>query len=196
MICSLSLQLRGFLLCAMLIAAPAMAGVTQSVDEQTALVSWKMDDGNFELELTQLLPDQTRAFFLARGFSKEIANRIATACIMQTIGRNITEKSVQGAVDVDLKQWRMLHNGVEKAVKLKEQWDGEWHAGEVSDTARLAFRWATFPTQQDFAPGDFGWGMTSFALPPGRDFDLKVVWSVAGVEKEAWIRGIQCAEER
>jgi hypothetical protein len=179
-----------------LIAAPAIAGVVQSVDEQTALVSWKIDDGNFELELAQLLPDQTRAFFLARGFSKQIANTIATGCIMQTIGRNSGGQGMPGSIDVDLKQWRMLHDGSEGPIKLKEQWDSEWPADKVSDTARLAFRWATFPTQQNFAPGDYGWGMTSFALPPGRHFDLKVVWSVAGVEKDAWIRGVQCAEER
>ncbi len=183
-------------ICAMLTPASAMAGVTQSVDEETALASWKIDDGDFELELTQLLPDQTRAFFLARGFSKQIANAIATSCIMQTIGRNSAEKGVQGAVDVDLKQWRMLHDGVEGPIKLKEQWDSEWSSDEVSDTARLAFRWATFPTQQNFAPGDFGWGMTSFGLVPGERFDLKVVWSAAGVQKEAWIRRVQCAGER
>ncbi len=183
-------------LCAMLISATAMAGVTQSVDEQTDLASWKMHDGNFELELTQLLPDQTRAFFLARGFSKEIANAIATACIMQTIGRNSAEQGVPGSIDVDLKQWRMLHDGAESPIKLKEQWDSEWSATEVSDAARLAFRWATFPTQQNFAHGDYGWGMSSFGLVPGERFDLKVVWSAAGVQKESWIRGIQCAEER
>ncbi len=180
----------------MLIVAPALAGVTQSVDAQTDLSSWKIDDGNFELELAQLLPDQTRAFFLARGFSKQIANTIATSCIMQTIGRNSAEKEISASIDVDLKRWRMLHNGAESPVKLKEQWDSEWSAGEVIDAARLAFRWATFPTQQNFAHGDYGWGMTSFGLVPGERFDLKVVWSAAGVQKEAWIRGIQCAEER
>lgn len=187
---------NSFLIFFILFPAPAMAGVTQSVDEQTALVSWKIDDGNFELQLTQLLPDQTRAFFQARGFPKETADSIATGCIMQSIGRNRGKQETPGSIDVDLKQWRMLHDGSEDPIKLKEQWDSEWPAGEVSDAARLAFRWANFPTQQDFAPGDFGWGMTSFALPPGRYFDLKVVWSVAGVEKNAWIRGIQCAEER
>ena len=181
------------------IVASATADVTQSqsVDEQAALASWKIDDGNFELELTQLLPDQTRAFFLARGFSKQIANTIATGCIMQIIGRNSAEQGASDSViDVDLKQWRMLHEGSEGPIKLKEQWDSEWPADKVSDTARLAFRWATFPTQQNFAPGDYGWGMTSFGLAPGERFDLRVVWTVAGVEKDAWIRGIQCAEER
>lgn len=185
-----------FVVIFILIYTPAMADVTRSADEQTGLVSWKMHDANFELELTQLLPDQTRAFYLARGFSKETANRLATGCIMQTIGRNNADKGVQGAVDMDLRRWRMLHGGVEGPIKLKEQWDSEWPSGEVSDTARLAFRWATFPTQQDFMPGDFGWGMTSFGLAPGQRFDLKIVWSAAGVQKQVWIKGIQCAEER
>ena len=180
----------------MLIAVQAKAGVTQSVDEQTALVSWRINEGNFELQLKQLLPDQTRAFFLARGFSKEIANRIATSCIMQIIGRNTAEQGMPGSIDVDLKQWRMLHSGREEPLKLKEQWDSEWQTDKVDDAARLAFRWATFPTRQDFSSQDFGWGMMGFGLPPGEYFDLKIVWSVAGVGKEAWIRGIQCAEER
>ena len=178
-----------------LFPALARTAVVRSVDEQTALVSWKINEGDFEMQLTQLLPDQTRAFFLARGFSKQIANSIATSCIMQIIGRNNAQQGMPGSIDVDLKLWRMLHNGMERQLKLKQQWDSEWPDDKVSDAARLAFRWATFPTRQTFSSGDFGWGMASFGLVPGERFDLKVAWSAAGVGKDAWIRGIQCAEE-
>ncbi|MEN8213905.1 MAG: hypothetical protein ABFR19_06030 [Pseudomonadota bacterium] len=185
------------LLCAVvLFPASVNADVTRSVDEETGLVSWRMSEGSFELELAQLLPDQTRAFFLARGFSQQIADRIATGCVMQTIGRNTAGKGASGAVEVNLKQWRMKHDNAEGPIKLKEQWDGEWPPGAVSEAARLAFRWATFPTQQRFEAGDFGWGMTSFGLPPGANFDLKVVWSDAGIQQQRWLKGVQCAEEQ
>lgn len=61
--------------------------------------------------------------------------------------------------------------------------------------SRLAFRWATFPTQQTFEQGgDYNWGMTSFGLPPGTIFDLHVFWMQGSQQKDLWIKSIQCSQ--
>lgn len=171
--------------------------VTKTVNAETGLVGWKLRSGELELELVQRLPDQTRAFFQARGFQAEIADSIARGCVMQTIVRNIGQPDKAQAVRVDLKEWRLKYRSVIRPIKLKETWLAEWAGSKVSPAARIAFRWATFPTEQTFEPrGDYNWGMTSYGLPPGAEFDLQVVWHEGSQRHTAWLRHIQCAADR
>ena len=67
----------------------------------------------------------------------------------------------------------------------------------VEEGHRVAFRWATFPTQQSFeAGGDYNWGMISFGLPPGSVFDLQLVWRQDNIVKTQWIKQIECPADR
>jgi hypothetical protein len=170
----------------------AMAAVARSADEETGLVKWHFSAGDLELELIQRLPDQTRGFFLARGFSRELADDIATACVLQTIVRNRGKPGTGKPVVIDLGQWRMVHDGNHGTIRLKEDWIASWPEGSVSQAARLAFRWATFPTEQEFRPGDYNWGMTAYGLAPGAVFDLNVIWQQGGETQSGWIRRIEC----
>jgi hypothetical protein len=52
------------------------------------------------------------------------------------------------------------------------------------------------PTCQHFEPGDYNWGMTSYGLPPGSRFDLKLKIELDGKPVEALIEGLQCAPEQ
>ena len=47
-----------------------------TTDEQAQLPYWEIRDAGMSLRLVQRLPDQTRGFFTARGFSAEHAERI------------------------------------------------------------------------------------------------------------------------
>jgi hypothetical protein len=176
----------------LLLPSLATATVVRSADEETGLVKWHFSAGDLEIELIQRLPDQTRGFFLARGFSREVADEIATACVFQTIVRNRGESGTGKPVVIDLGQWRRAHDGNHGTILLKEDWIASWPEGSVSQASRLAFRWATFPTEQEFLPGDYNWGMTAYGLPPGAIFDLNVVWQQGGQEQSGWIRGIEC----
>jgi hypothetical protein len=96
---------------------------------------------------------------------------------------------------LDLAQWRILQAGREDGVRLKEAWMDSWPVHKVSEASRLAFRWATFPTQQEFLPGDYNWGMTAFGPAPGEVFDLKIVWREGDRTRSAWIRNVECAPD-
>jgi hypothetical protein len=171
------------------------AELTRSVDEETNLAGWKITDAGLELELIQRLPDQTQGFFQARGFSKEIASEIASSCVFQTIARNVSAKATDDAISISLRDWRVSVAGKIKTIKLKETWDGQWSKEQITIASRLAFRWATFPTQQTFEPGgDYNWGMTSFDLPPGTIFDLHIFWVQGSQQKDLWIKSIQCPQ--
>ncbi|MCW8934747.1 MAG: hypothetical protein OQK98_08490 [Gammaproteobacteria bacterium] len=172
------------------------AGVKLSVDPQTQLKGWKLNQAELELELIQRLPDQTRGFFLARGFSSAVADDIANACVFQTIVRN-KGSEVQGRpISISLKSWRIEHEGKLQPLKLKEDWNRQWSDLDVKPSAQLAFRWATFPTEQTFYPvGDYNWGMISFGLAPGKVFDLNLQWKIDNQTYRATIKNIQCTQD-
>jgi hypothetical protein len=115
----------------------ASAGATRSANEETGLVKWHLIEGDFEVELVQRLPDQTRGFFLARGFSRDIANEIATSCVFQTIIRNNGASGTGQPLAVDLGQWRMIQAGKERGIRLKEDWIRSW----PDDGIRIATRY-------------------------------------------------------
>ncbi|MCP4075785.1 MAG: hypothetical protein GY744_06350 [Gammaproteobacteria bacterium] len=180
-----------------MVSVQSIARVEQTVDVQTQLKSWKLTEAPFSLELIQRLPDQTRAFFQGRGFSSDIANDIATQCVLQTIGKNTSRSPQSKSISYNLYDWKIYVTTKAQRIKFKETWDKEWAEDGVSTASRIAFRWATFPTQQSFDPGgDFNWGMISFGLPPGSKFDLKVVWKHNNKTHSQWIKQIECPADQ
>ena len=181
----------------LLFSDPSLAVVETDINTDTQLKNWKLTDGALSLELIQRPPDQTRAFFQARGFPKTIANDIGTQCVFQAIGKNTATKIQGHSVSYDLHDWRLVVDGNDRGIKLKQKWDSEWTDNDISMAARVAFRWATFPTQQSFETGgDYNWGMITFGLPPGSVFDLQLVWEQDKRVKTQWIRQIECPADR
>lgn len=193
----LKITRRASLWLLLLFSSQLLAVVETGVNTESQLKNWKLSEGALSLELIQRLPDQTRAFFLARGFSVAIANDIGTQCVFQAIGKNTASKIQGHSVSYDLHDWRLLVDGNDRGIKLKQKWDSEWTDSDISKAARVAFRWATFPTQQSFeAGGDYNWGMISFGLPPGSVFDLQLVWRQDNIVKTQWIKQIECPADR
>lgn len=184
------------------------AGVDSVVDTTTGLKSWKLLQSGLELQLVQRLPDQTRGFYQGRGFTKQQADEIATQCVLQTIVKNTGAKKTDEAISISLKTWRLKKinsnhkNDITQGIKLKEEWAEQWSAikdkkKQVKQSARIAFKWSTFPSEQTFEPGgDYNWGMISFGLAPGEIFDLHVFWQTTRQSHEKWIRNIQCPEDK
>ena len=71
----------------------------------------------------------------------------------------------------------------------------EWDKKNVSESSKLAFKWALVPTQMEYRPNDYNWGMSFFNLKPGSVFDLKVVWRQYDKTHDYVIKGMQCAPD-
>ena len=173
----------------------AKGTVLTGTDKDAQLPFWEWRSDTVSLRIVQRLPDQTRAFFMARGFNKKHAERIAQSCIFQTVYKNIAPAASQRIIKYDLTQWEVIHNGKAQPLKLREVWEQEWTAEKVSPTAKIAFSWSLIPTQQSYQPQDYNWGMTSYNLPSGARFDLKMVWIQDGVEHTGVIKDIECAPD-
>jgi hypothetical protein len=99
-------------------------------------------------------------------------------------------------VVIDLRRWRVDAGQGPGSLPVEAGWQPRWEAAGVLEAARIAFRWALFPTVQTFMPGDHGWGMIPFGPAPDTPFDLTVAWSEDGVERSARLRAIQCTPDR
>jgi len=170
-------------------------GITKGTDEQAKLPYWQYRDDGMSLRLVQRLPDQSRAFFLARGFSSGHAELIAQSCIFQTVFKNISNTGKPSPLTYNLRNWVISYKGKLGAMKTREDWDTQWQQLKAPQPARIAFEWSLVPTVQTYQAGDYNWGMSSFNLKPGSKFDLKLTWRQHGRQRSAVIPGIQCAAD-
>lgn len=173
--------------------APAHAGAETGTRTDTGLKYWQWEEGGISVLVEQRLPDQTRAFFLARGFSGDAADTIGDGCVFKTDVRN---PAVSGSVvEYDLTQWNTLIEGQRKPMMLKDDWEGKWEQMAVPEAARIAFRWALLPVRQRLDPGDYNWGMSAFGFPAGTRFDLEFTWTRNGERISGVFEGVECAPD-
>lgn len=177
-----------------LLAPPPLFGAGQAhATDPDGIESWEYRGQGVSLRLAQLLPDQVRGFYLARGFDTESVELLAAgACVFQTAFRN---ESVPGAIEFSLADWRIVTAAGEKPLKLEPEWQQEWERRGVPAAARAAFRFALYPARHRYETGDWNMGMTTYALTPGSRFDLRFVWREHGQRHEALLTGVRCARE-
>ena len=168
-----------------------------SVDAETGLASWQTETEGIQVRLTQISPDQARAFYQARGFSAADAERYARECVFMTVVRNIGDTPIRHR----LADWRYVSAGQPRTIRGKAEWERLWKQQGVAESARIAFTWAQFPTAQTFAPGDWNQGMTTYSVPRGGQFDLRFAWhTLKGINADGKLhRGtleqVRCADE-
>lgn len=169
---------------------PELALATGPVtDPATGLSTWQIETQGIQVRLTQISPDQARAFYQARGFSAAAAEDYAATCVFMTVVRNLGDTPIEHR----LADWRYLVAGSARPIQSKSEWDARWKKLRVSEAARIAFTWAQFPATQTFAPGDWNQGMTTYRVPRGEPFDLRVVWRADGKKLSGLLKGVHCA---
>jgi hypothetical protein len=169
-----------------------VAAVQPSVDPDTGLATWQAETGGIQVRLTQISPDQARAFYQARGFAADAAELYARECIFMTVVRNVGDAPITHR----LADWRYTTAGApDRPIRSKLEWAGLWEQLNVPEPARIAFDWAQFPATQTFAPGDWNQGMTTYGVPRGGRFDLHFVWGAGERTLNGTLAGVQCAGE-
>jgi hypothetical protein len=186
------IQMLLLLLGCVLTTAAATGGTTvQGIIPETGLRYWEWQGEGILLRLTQRLPDQTRAFFLARGFSAEDADFLARKCVFQTLFKN-TNAPGGKTVSYSLDEWNVHTAGITQGMLTREHWHGIWEARTLAQPARIAFEWSLLPTRQVYQPEDYNWGMTSFGLEPDTRFDLEFFWQQNGARFSGYFEDVEC----
>jgi len=171
-------------------AAPLSTGVIP----ETGLRYWEWKSEDVLFRLTQRLPDQTRAYFMARGFDSDYADVIAKRCVFQSIFKNIAGFG-DSAISIDLDTWQVRSGDEERRLLTREGWQDELKNRDISRAAAIALEWSLLPTRQVFAPGDYNWGMTSYGLKPGQVFDLGFSWKRGGQVFHGKLDGVECSPD-
>jgi hypothetical protein len=161
------------------------------IDPQTGAATFEIQAHGVSLSLSQLLPDQVRAFYVARGFDLADADIFAAACVYMTVLRNDT---APGELDFRLADWEIRYEGEIRNLPPLEDWLNQWSARGVPDAAKLAFRWAQFPSEQSYAPGEWNQGMLATGLPPGSRFDMIARWRIADQTYEGRLDDVRCTD--
>jgi hypothetical protein len=177
------------------LAVPAVAVINTGTDAEAELPYWEVVEHGVSLRLVQRLPDQTRGFFQARGFSIADSELIAQSCVFQTVFKNVAPPSDPGVIEYNLDEWVVHAAGAQFRMKTREVWQKEWTARNAPKDAQLAFEWGLIPTRQTYRPGDYNWGLSMFNLAFGAPFDLDVVWRHGGVRHGARLKGVVCAPD-
>lgn len=161
------------------------------VDPDTGARTWAISAQGVSISLTQILPEQVRAFYINRGFSAAEAESFATACVYMTVLRN---DSAAGVLNYRLADWNLAYADKTTPLPNLDSWIADWRQRGVSEPARIAFRWAQFPPEQDYAQGEWNQGMLATRLSPGTVFDLVVRWTLQGTPYETRLQNVQCAQ--
>ena len=171
---------------------PAVSAAELSVDLDTGLASWQTEQAGIQVRLTQISPNQARAFYLARGFSAAATERYVAECVFMTVVRNVGDTTILHR----LADWRYVISGQPpQTIRSKTEWERIWKKMGVNESARIAFSWAQIPTTQTFAPGDWNQGMTTYSVPRDTSFDLRFVWRADGKTRTGLIEKVRCSHE-
>ena len=98
--------------------------------EDTGVFRWYIEESNgFHFQLVQREAAQTRAFYIARGFSTDAINHYAESCVFHTTLANNSENH---SLEVDLQSWEIepIFSAGENqsAVKMysTDFWEDKW----------------------------------------------------------------------
>ena len=165
---------------------------SKHIDSATGITTWEINTQGVNFSLTQILPEQAKAFYINRGFTLEQTESFASSCVYMTIMRN---DNAPGTVHFIKSNWSVIANKKSHPLVSVDTWVKRLKDKKVNKQALLAFRWAQFPPEQEFeAGGDWNQGMLSIGLPPSSLFDVIVRWDINGKAYKTKLLGVQCAK--
>jgi hypothetical protein len=162
-----------------------MAGEVQGYrDPDTGLMSWRVQQPGFSLQLVQMLPDYVSAVYSSRGLPPALIERMRAHCVFGTILTNDSDATLTYRVA----DWRAVTpDGTAHPFMAKSAWVAEWAAMGVG------FRWSMLADEQTFAPGDWMQGFTTVELAPGSEFDFVFSVDLQGERHDGRMAGVRCA---
>lgn len=165
---------------------------SKHVEKTTGITTWEINTQGVNFSLTQILPDQAKAFYVNRGFTVAQTESFAVSCVYMTVMRN---DKAPGKIHFIKSNWTVLANKKPHPLISVDAWLKTLKKQKVNNSALLAFRWAQFPPEQEFEiGGDWNQGMLSIGLPAESLFDLIVRWDINGKEYKTTLRGVKCAK--
>ncbi|WP_172599970.1 hypothetical protein [Sulfuricystis multivorans] len=157
-------------------------------------IAWRYQarHGDVVLTANPQAPAPLSAFYAARGFAAEAIRPYANSCGFSFGMRN------GGPIPIltRLADWRVADaKGRRIGFRLPESWDADWALAKVPQSARIAFRWAQFQTENSFEPGDWIMGMATLESVPAAPFRLIARYHDNKGDHEIVLDQLECAHD-
>jgi len=164
----------------------------QSINADTGAVTWETHANGVTFSLTQILPNQARAFYVNRGFTLQQIEPFATSCIYMTVLRNDKAADI---IHFTLQDWSIVTDGHSQPPINTDTWVKQLKKNGATNPALIAFHWAQFPSEQSYEPGgDWNQGMMTTGLPAGNIFDVIARWDMNNKQFKGVLHNVRCAK--
>ena len=121
------------------------------------------------LTANPLSVEQRLAFYIARGFPAAAIRPYAQSCGFSFGMLNTGTRPARTL----LADWHAIGaDGRRVRLRAPAAWDADWALANVSEAARIAFRWAQFQAENTFEAGDWIMGMATLEAPLPGSFRL------------------------
>lgn len=171
---------------------PSMAEQIHTTAAASGAETWEQQQNGVTFSLTQILPDQARAFYVNRGFTLEQIESYATSCVFMTVLRN---DNAPGTIHFVQQNWTIETPGKVQPPMNVTHWLKRLKESGAKKSALIAFRWAQFPPEQEYQPGgDWNQGMMVTGLPGGTQFNLIPRWDIEGKPYAGELLNVRCAQ--
>lgn len=162
----------------------ALAGALPAAAQSQS--PWHGERGGAAAKATALTRSAVLAFYQARGFPAEAIVPYADACVFSFELQNKTKRTLR----LRLADWRAAGS---IRFRPAESWEAEWARRNVPEPARIAFRWAQFQSELEFAPGDWIMGMAALERRPEGAFRLTIPYTIGKKKHEITLEQLACA---
>lgn len=186
------MKISGFIftLCLWQLFFPAFADAQKHTIRPSGAGSWETHSNGVTFSLTQILPEQVKAFYVNRGFTLKQIDDYASSCVYMTVLRN---ENAPGTIHFITDKWTVIVDGKPHSPVSVNQWIKSFRTENINKAALIAFRWGQFPPEQSYEPGgDWNQGMFSIGLSARQDFDITVRWGIDGQPYQATLKGVHC----
>lgn len=175
--------------------ATVNAHFTSGMDEDSQLPFWEWRTDTVQFRLVQRLPDQSRAYFMDKGFSAKQSEEFAGSCVFQSIFRNLTDPGKGLVARYNLDEWTIVQGGSTSRLRTREYWQQRLSTLNIPQAGLIALQWSLLPTRHRYYGGDYNWGMTMYGIGYDKLFDLNFTWYENDVKKTASFAGLKCAPD-
>ncbi len=173
-----------------LLLTPCIAEEKKSSTDPTI---WEKTEKGVTFSLKQLYPDQVKAFYIGRGFTKDQIKSYAETCVYTAVLRN---DKASGRIHFLRKNWTVKNKDKEQNIQENSEWLNLFKKKKVSPPALIAFRLSQLPEEQEYDPnGDWNQGMLSINTPIGTTFDITIDWDIKGNPYELKLKEVRCAKQ-
>ena len=145
--------------------------------------------------LSARTPEQTNAFYSARGLPLSAVQEIAKSCFLTVGLRNRRTDPLW----LDLANWRFIDASGREIKRISlPAWTARWQAMQIPLAAQATFGWTQLPETRDMQPDEDVGGNVPLVPPPGK-FTLiaRFATGVAGRGKpiEISVPGLTCPRD-